>query len=122
MKTKRLVFTNLIFLLFALLLLVTSLLSYQRISKQAEASEWVDHTYRVKIYLSDAVSTLYKAESAQRGYLLTRDRDLFRQFTEAKAAIPKILSSLDTVIIDNRVQIDNLAVTKRSFPVEDRTP
>ena len=115
MNAKRLVFTNLIFLLFAVVLLLLSYLSYQRVNKQAEASGWVDHTYKVKVQLANAVSTLYKAESAQRGYILTKDRDLLKQYIEAKETIPKILTSLDTLITDNRVQEENLAGTKKLF-------
>lgn len=110
MKLKRTVLTNLAFLIFAILLLLLSVFSYQRINQQAAAADLVDHTYLVKLKLADAFATVVKAESAQRGYIVTRDSNFVNQFSMAKASIPQKLTEIASLVSDNPEQEQNAKI------------
>ncbi len=97
-----------IFLASALVLLTLSIFSYHRFEQQKISSEWVNHSYQVKLKLEMAMGTLIDAEGAQRGYLLTRDSVFLNTFISSKRAIPKIISSLDSLVSDDPEQIQNL--------------
>jgi len=112
---KRILFTNLVFIIFTVILLFLSVVSYQRINQQAQASNMVDHTYLVKLKLQTAFTTLLKAESAQRGYIITSDKDLLNKFIEARNELPLMAASVDSLLIDNPEQVKNMATTKRLF-------
>ena len=112
---KRILFTNLVFIVFIVALLLLSLLSYERINQQAQASDMVDHTYLVKLKLQIAFNTLLKAESSQRGYIITSDKNLLNQFHNARNELPLLAMSIDSVVTDNPEQIKNLAEAKRLF-------
>ncbi len=97
-----------IFLASALVLLTLSIFSYHRFEQQKISSEWVSHSYLVKLKLEDAMSTLIDAEGAQRGYLLTRDSTFLHTFLSSKLAIPKTISSLDSLVSYDPEQGQNL--------------
>jgi CHASE3 domain sensor protein len=112
---RRILFTNLVFIVFIVALLLLSLLSYERINQQAQAANLVDHTYLVKLKLQSAFATLLKAESAQRGYILTSDKNLLNQFNEARNELPRLATGIDSIVKDNPDQVKNLEEAKRLF-------
>jgi signal transduction histidine kinase len=90
------------FLSFASLLLALSLLSSNQFEKQKNSSNWVTHTYEVKIKLQLLLNGIRDAESNSRGYFLTSDSMFSKQYLQSVAAIPAQLNALQSIIYDNR--------------------
>ena len=115
MKGQRTKFVNLVFLLFAILLVALSIFSYRHINQQAEASDWIAHSYLVKLRLENAFITLQRAESAQRGFILTRDSNFVTRFFQAKSMIPAKLAEIDSLVNYNPEQSGNFEKARTLF-------
>ncbi len=87
-----------------LLLLGSSIASYLSIQSLLTSSGWVSHTYQVISNLNDVISPVRKAETSQRGFLITGDPvflDPFHgSFEESLAALAKVKENT----ADNPVQ------------------
>ena len=103
-KKNKFNWTYFVFLASALVLLTLSIFSYQRFEQQKISSDWVNHTYLVKLKLEEAFSALTDAEAGQRGYLLTRDTSFLQAFLQSKSAIPQIVLQLDSMVRNNTEQ------------------
>jgi len=78
----------------------------------------VAHTQDVTQRLTAIQLTLTEAESAARGYILTRSELLDRQLAEASARLPEALDELERMVSDNPAQVAragelNALVTER---------
>jgi signal transduction histidine kinase len=114
-SVNRFMITNLVFSCAALVLVLLSFFSYQRLNKQAEASDVVSHTQLLKFKLNDAFSHLIKTETAQRGFILTRDSVFLFDYFFAKKAIPGILSEIETLVTNDTEQQSNLEAASDLF-------
>src|SRR3954468_18188359 len=110
-KTNRL--TSWAFIGSSVFLLVLGVVSFLRQNNQIISSEWVNHTYVVKLKLESVDKLLFKAESSQRGHLLTRDSAFENSFITAKNGIHSALIELVPLISDNPEQKANLAELSR---------
>ncbi|MBH0014556.1 CHASE3 domain-containing protein, partial [Pseudoalteromonas sp. NZS100_1] len=72
-------------------------------SQQAEIG-WVNHTLRVENRLSVILSRVQAAESAQRGYMLTRQDPFLGPFDTFKADWPREIAQLRADVQDNADQ------------------
>jgi signal transduction histidine kinase len=86
------------FFMTATLLLALSLLSSNQFRKQKNSSNWVTHTYEVKIKLQLLLNGVRDAESNARGYFLTSDSMFARQYLASVIAIPRELDALHALI------------------------
>src|SRR6476661_1638594 len=86
------------FFITATLLLALSLLSSNQFRKQKNSSNWVTHTYEVKIKLQLLLNGVRDAESNARGYFLTSDSMFARQYLASVTAIPRELEALHALI------------------------
>ncbi|QXQ06659.1 diguanylate cyclase [Sphingosinicellaceae bacterium] len=84
-------------LLFGLVLLQSS-------SRSQEAFGWVKHTQEVIVSLDTVESRLSRAESALRGYLMTRDESYLAGFTTDVAEANALTAKLTELVVDNPVQ------------------
>ncbi|SMF50659.1 Two-component sensor histidine kinase, contains HisKA and HATPase domains [Azospirillum oryzae] len=84
------------------LLLVFVFIEYRR------AIDWVDHTHKVISTVEDLQSSLSDAESSQRGYLLSQDRDQFASYEQGVARSRALLDRLGVLTADNPVQQDKV--------------
>jgi len=73
------------------------------VSTLEQSLGWVAHTREVREHLNAAVSALLDAETAQRGYLLTRETSYAEQFAAARARIPAELESIRMLTAGSRV-------------------
>ena len=78
---------------------------------------WVAHTREVREHLNATVSALLDAETAQRGYLLTREVSYAEQFSAARTRIPIELESIRLLTADN---FDQQATLRDLRPLFDR--
>lgn len=104
MRNNKLVLINLIFICAAIALLALSFFSYQRMNRQVRAADQVSQTQLLKFRLNDAFSHLLKAETAQRGFLLTRDSIFIHDYVIAREQIPKLLSEINELISNDTLQ------------------
>lgn len=115
MRNKTILFTYLIFVAASALLIILTFFSYQRISKQIRASREVDQSQLLKFKLNDAFSQLLRTETAQRGFLLTKDSSFFYDYFFAKHEIPRLLSETQLLLMDSKEQKDNLTSATQLF-------
>jgi signal transduction histidine kinase len=99
---------KIIFLSAAFLLLLLSLLSYQRLNKLSRSAVKVSHTNVVKLELEKALSGLRALQDIQRGYLLTKDSIFLKNFYLAKASYSVPFATLSSMMTDNPEQQKNL--------------
>ncbi len=78
--------------------------SYRATIELIESADSVTHTHKVKEALSDILSHLADAETAQRGYLLTRDERYLPQYQEAVATISRTVGAFQVLLGDSPVQ------------------
>ncbi len=115
MKITKTILYNLTFIFSAILLVLLSVFSYNQVNQQAAASDWVAHSYLVKLKLDNAFARLRKAESSQRGYLLTKDTGFITQLNDAIGLLPARLAEIDSLVADNPTQVRNLKTAEGLF-------
>jgi len=90
------------------LILVICYISYSSIVESAASSRWVSHTYTVINQINAVLSKVSDAETAQRGYLLTRDKSHLELYTLAKKQLPQDFAKLNSLMKDNASQHQEL--------------
>jgi len=73
---------------------------------------WVDQTLGVLSKLADLNLQVRKAESASRGFALTSDENIARDFRETAARIPPAVTELKAALSDNPAQRELLESTE----------
>ena len=79
------------------------------IESQANAAEWVNHTFAVKARIASLLSSVKDAETSQRGYLLTGDPAYLEPFESAAKTLPGELKALAELTVDNAAQHSRMA-------------
>lgn len=101
---------------FSILLLFFSLLaSYYSIQKLISNSRLVNHTNEVLIQAENIISLLKDAETGQRGYLVTGDREFLEHYNGSYANVTKSFNDLSDLTGDNPVQQKNLREIKSLY-------
>ena len=108
MKSFRVTPIDFLFVLFFVLLVFVSYLSYQRINGLIVSSELVGRSDLVKLKLEQAVSYLKDAETGQRGYLLTKDSTFLKPFYGAIAKSNEKLREVDSLSSEDSLQRKNV--------------
>lgn len=91
-----------------LILFTTSLASYISIRNLIGSAELVRHTNEVLNRLDNVISVLKDAETGQRGYLLTGDKEFLKPYHGAKDQALAILDEASAATVDNPDQQRNL--------------
>lgn len=73
------------------------------------ANEWVVHTLDVENKLSYLLLNIRRAESSQRGYILTGTGDYEDDYRNSVGVVSVTLAELQRLIADNPVQVRNVA-------------
>lgn len=108
MKTKRIAISDLIFSLIIFLLVLLSILSYNRINELDKKSLAVAHSNQVRLKLEQVLSYVKDAESGLLGFLLSNDSVHLEPSFEAITRQQQILFDLDSLTKNNNVQQRNL--------------
>ena len=94
---------------FALVLLASlAVISYHSIQHQAEASDWVSHTYRVTSALQRVFSYVQDAEISQRAFSIAGKESYLDPYHRAVESLPGELEQLRAIISDNPRQLAKL--------------
>lgn len=91
-----------------LLLLISSVASYNSISNLMNSNRMVAHTDSAIQRLEELISTLKDAETGQRGFLLTKDEAFLAPYTGAYQHSLNTLNEIKVLTIDNGVQQQSL--------------
>ncbi len=104
----------------AVLLLVCGVATqlWRDIESTRTAAWWVEHTYQVLNTAESLLSAVQRAETGQRGYLLTGDANFLEPYRSALAAEQSLRARLATLVVDDpaqaaRVKEINRAVSQR---------
>lgn len=108
--------TPLIGLVIAIALLVSlAVSSYLTAEHQAEAADWVAHTYNVASNLHRLYAMVQTAESAQRGFSNSGREEFATQFHSAEQRIPPQLEMLRWLVSDNPDEFRLLAELRNTI-------
>ncbi len=99
---------KIIFTITALALLVLSTILYVQINDLDDAYKSISHTYEVKLGLEQAISFTKDAETAQRGYLITKDSLFLQPYLGSFEKANLSISKLNDLVKDNAEQQKNL--------------
>jgi signal transduction histidine kinase len=80
--------------------------------RSSEADFWLAHTIKVQQAGEALLSEIQLAESAKRGYLLTRDSDYLNEFNQASGAIPRLFEDLNGLVTEGTEQRSRLDVLR----------
>lgn len=95
------------------ILFISSLASYISISNLIESSSLVSHSNTVISGVDEVISTLKDAETGQRGYLLTGNRDFLTPYNGAKEKALALLEDIDSETKENQSQQQNVKRLKQ---------
>ena len=96
---------------FAVLVIISSASVYW-LKKAREDAAWVTHTLEFQNQISLALLQIRRAESAERGYLLTQRPEFLADFEGSGPLILPLLKQIESGTRDNRVQQDLMARIK----------
>ncbi len=106
-KLNQNILKDIFFTVVFLLLLAGAILSYDRIQRLIRSYNQVTHTNLVKLKIEELRGTIIEGESAQRGYILTRDTFIFRPYKNALIKSHQLLDEIDVLTKDNAAQQQN---------------
>ncbi len=98
----------LVFGVFIAILLLVGGLTWERFNAATTARRWTQHSFTVLGVVKDLALQLRRAESGQRGYLLTDDEDYLTPYTAALARILPLEAELLRLTADNLAQQQRL--------------
>jgi len=90
-------------------LLALSTLSYVNFSKQNEAAQWNDHTYKVLMELQEVLASMVNMETGQRGFSLTGDEKSLEPYETGKSSFAEHYANVKELTLDNPRQQELLA-------------
>ena len=92
--------------------LVSPFVTYRNIKQFSETSDWVSHAREVLVESEAMMVELTQAESAARGFLLTKQDSYHKRFEASLNNLLERQKNLDTLVEDNPNQLRRLAVLK----------
>lgn len=95
-----------------LLILFSSGVTYRITTLSSESAKLVAHTQEVRAMLGTLYSTIADAESAQRAYLLTGEKDQQIRYAVLVENLPAHLGTLSKLVGDNPAQLQHLAALR----------
>ena len=100
------------FVIFSVLLIANALVLRSALKSQITNSRWMEHTSHVLLELEQVQAVLSDAETGQRGYLYTGDRNYLEPFT-ASRELDSHLNALESLVADNPDQAQPLRELSR---------
>jgi CHASE3 domain sensor protein len=86
-------------------ILIAGAITYSRVQLLSDAAAWVNRTERVRFSLQRILSTLQDAESAARGYLISREDAFLEPYTGARVQLDAELRSLTSLLTERPDQL-----------------
>jgi len=86
------------------LMIAIAAVSYQHWKTLLEASAWVIHSHEVRGSLSQILSSVEAAETAERGFIITGDESYVAPHNNAQRSVPEEVRHLRALVKDNEEQ------------------
>lgn len=102
----------LVLLLVLLMLAAVGFFSYRSNSSLKESVGWEKHTHEVLLKLDDTLVSMLNIETSGRGYIITGNENILDYYQTGKVSAQKDLEDLESVLSDNKHQLENLAVLR----------
>ncbi|MEO8210974.1 MAG: CHASE3 domain-containing protein [bacterium] len=119
MKFSQYFFARVTLFLTIILLIIISILSYQKVLELINFDEKVIHTHEVLLKFERLQYNLKEAESGHRGFLVTNDSLYLKTFNRAKRDVDSLILDLKKNTTDNKLQVHNMdtltALINKSF-------
>jgi signal transduction histidine kinase len=80
---------------------------------EESAAGWTLHTQQVQLEANKLLTLLLDAETAGRGYVITRNTDFLAPLTLAQAQAPQTVARLKILVADNRAQGERLRMIEQ---------
>jgi signal transduction histidine kinase len=90
------------------LLLALGEISYRNIERQADATNWVEHTYRVAEDLRGILLNVEDVDNSVRTFVLTGVDAALQPYALATQTLPGKLEAMRSMVLDNPVQLARL--------------
>ena len=87
-----------------LLLIATAVFTMRSLATVSAGNAWLVHTERVRLELGRILQFLTDIETAERGYIVSRDGHFLEPYEAALPTLPAELSRLKELIADNPAQ------------------
>lgn len=94
---------------------VNAAVSYRNTLKLIETEQWVTHTHQVLTELESTLSMLNRAETSQRGYLLTGDEKELAPYQAALVRSDRQINHLRELTADNPNQQQRIALLEQKI-------
>ena len=91
-----------------LILILSSIASLISINNLLNSSQWVNRTFKVKNNINNIEVILLKAESSQRGYLLSRNEAFLKIYTNSYDSVTSLIKNLSELTNDTEDQKANI--------------
>ena len=101
-------FLKVLFVSLIFLLLFLSSIIYKNTLQVSNSTKWVVHSYKVHLALDRLMLTMKDAETGQRGFILTHDKDYLKPYLGSKIKARSTLAQLKWLSSDNTEQEKNL--------------
>ena len=92
-----------------LIVAVVGVVAYHATTELVDSADWVEHTHKVRVTLSDLLSSYKDAETGQRGYLLTGEERYLEPYDQALKNIDGQTQELRHLTADNPRQQARIA-------------
>ncbi len=92
-----------------LLLIAAAMFTMRSLATVSAGNAWLVHTQRVRLELGRVLQLLTDIETAERGYVVSRDGQFLEPYEAALPVLPAELSRLKELIADNPAQLSALA-------------
>lgn len=101
-------FLKIIFVISAAVIFFIAGITYKHLTILKKSSNWVSESHDVNTELERLISYIKDAETGQRGYILTGDKNFLEPYTESKDLIKNSFKSISTLTANSRTQQANL--------------
>src|SRR5205809_5253775 len=91
------------------LLAITIFFAYRSMISLKETLRLEKHTQQILLQLDEIFILMLNAETASRGFLLTKDETILEPFNQAKQNIGQDFERLEKLVSDNPNQIQKIA-------------
>lgn len=98
-----------------IVMVIFSLLSFQRMNAMIRYSNQVEHTYKVIGSLKSLSDLISGAETSMRGYVITRDSSYVVPMDSVRREYNKVLTDLSEQVADNPRQQNRLAMIRSTL-------
>lgn len=87
-----------------LLLLVIGVMADRTTTSFAASEHWVSHTHEVQTVIESVRANVFLEQDSRKGYLLTQKETALTSYVAATQQLPRLLSQLQHLTIDNPIQ------------------